>query len=115
MNKNSLVEDIDYKVIDNPNEEKKWACIKILKTPYENVIIEFGKLQFAEKENDDGSLTAEFDHNVIDSADKKIEDDEKFQHLLGDILIDILTNYLREREQDEIEPIGDDDFERTNS
>lgn len=113
MNNTLPVEHVDYEVIDNPNKEKKWACVKILKSPYENVIVEFGKLKFAEKENEDGSLNAEFDHNIIDYAGKKIEN-ENFAHLLGDILIDILSSYLRERDQDEIKPIGDDDLEGTD-
>ena len=86
----TLVENVDYKVVDNPDKEKKWACIKILKSPYEGVTIEFGRLAFAEKENDDGSLNANFDYNTLDSAGKDLENDEKFSNLLGDILVDIL-------------------------
>lgn len=113
---NNPVENEDYIVIEHPQKNVQWSCVKLLKKPYENVIIQFGRLKFSEKENDDGSLDASFEREIIDTANvsSKVLETEKFNNMLGDILIDILQNYLNEREVDEIQPVGDDDTEGTD-
>ena len=110
---NSVTEFVDYKVItDDPSEKDKHAKIMLLRDPYKDVIISFGKLSFADQENDDGSLNAEFNYDVIEAkgtTKEELEKDPNFNNFLGDILIDILQNYLEEK--DEIDQTGNNDPE----
>ena len=49
------------------------------------------------KENDDGTLPFRFEYNIIDNVGISKEDfGEKFFILIGDILVDIIDDQLKE-------------------
>lgn len=77
--------------------------VKLLDGPYEGVTVEFGTIKF-EEEGDLG-VRCNFRFNVIECPDKftkenLTEHNTEFVHVLGDVLLDVLSK--------EIEEVGED-------
>ena len=76
-----------------------WANICIRKGKFKDVIYNYGKVSInPEKENDDGSLPFRFEYTIIDNALLQREEfGEEFFTLIGDILVDIIDDQLKEK------------------
>jgi len=75
-----------------------WANICIREGKFRNVIYNYGKVSVnSEEENGDGTLPFRFEYNIIDNATLEREDfGEEFFTLIGDILVDIIDDQLKE-------------------
>ena len=75
-----------------------WANICIREGKFRNVIYNYGKVSVnSEEENGDGTLPFRFEYNIIDTATLEREDfGEEFFTLIGDILVDIIDDQLKE-------------------
>ena len=84
-----------------------WANLCILEGKFKDVIYNYGKVSInPEKENDDGSLPFRFEYSIIDNALLQREEfGEEFFTLIGDILVDIIDDQLKEKN---LEYISDD-------
>ena len=93
-----------YMFVSKKGDE--WASICIKGGKFDGVIYNYGKVSVAEKENDDGNLPFRFQYTIIDNVDipKKKFNDEFFT-LIGDILVDIIDEQLKENN---LEYVSDD-------
>lgn len=75
-----------------------WANICIREGKFKNVIYNYGKVSVnSEEENGDGTLPFRFEYNIIDNGTLEREDfGEEFFNLIGDILVDIIDDQLKE-------------------
>ena len=77
--------------------EDEWASVCIKGGKFDGVIYNYGKVSVPKKENDDGTLPFRFEYNIIDNVGISKEDfGEKFFILIGDILVDIIDDQLKE-------------------
>ena len=76
-----------------------WANVCIIEGKFKDVIYNYGKVSInPEKENDDGSLPFRFEYTIIDNALLQREEfGEEFFILIGDILVDIIDDQLKEQ------------------
>lgn len=89
-----MLESLDYQV--NNHDEEGWSDVTILREPWKGIIIKYGALKFGEA-NDDGTLNTTFQYDIIDLAGHnihKLESDRIFVNFLGDVLINILADYM---------------------
>ena len=77
--------------------EDEWASVCIKGGKFNGVIYNYGKVSVPKKENDDGTLPFRFEYNIIDNVEISREDfGEEFFILIGDILVDIIDDQLKE-------------------
>ena len=77
----------------------QWANVCIREGKFKDVIYNYGKVSInQEKENDDGTLPFRFEYSIIDNALLQREEfGEEFFTLIGDILVDIIDDQLKEK------------------
>ena len=94
-----------YRLVPDP-EDLKAICIEILEGPFENVILQFGKVQMKAVADDSDELTAQYEYdikyvpeNIRDEqfTDKEGED---FENMIGDILMAMFYEKAKELEKD---------------
>ena len=89
--------DIKSKYMFVSQVEDEWASVCIKGGKFDGVIYNYGKVSVPKKENDDGTLPFRFEYNIIDNVGISKEDfGEEFFILLGDILVDIIDDQLKE-------------------
>ena len=89
--------DIKSKYMFVSQAEDEWASVCIKGGKFDGVIYNYGKVSVPEKENDDGYLPFRFEYNIIDNVGISREDfGEEFFILIGDILVDIIDDQLKE-------------------
>ena len=104
-----MIENIDYKFVFPANDDKS-VHIKLLQGPYKDTIYKYGQVKFDEKDGDGYLL---FDYNVIESTvmkPKKLEKDEHFKNIIGDLLVEMITTRLAE----EVDETGTTDIEESD-
>ena len=76
-----------------------WANVCIREGKFKDVIYNYGKVSVnSEKENADGTLPFRFEYSILDNATLKREEfGEEFFLLIGDILVDIIDDQLKEQ------------------
>ena len=86
-------------------EGDTWANVCIREGKFKEVIYNYGKVSINHKEeNDDGSLPFRFEYNIIDNASIEREEfGNDFFTLIGDILVDIIDEQLKEENLELIE------------
>ena len=89
--------DIKSKYMFISQVEDEWASVCIKGGKFNGVIYNYGKVSVPKKENDDGTLPFRFEYNIIDNVEISREDfGEEFFILIGDILVDIIDDQLKE-------------------
>ena len=85
----------------------QWANVCIREGKFKDVIYNYGKVSInSEKENDDGTLPFRFEYSIIDNALLQREEfGEELFTLIGDILVDIIDDQLKEKN---LEYLSDD-------
>jgi hypothetical protein len=86
-----------------PDNDQYHAVIEITEGPYAGIKFKFGTISFKEVD-DDGILS--YNYDIITGQP---EDMKKFDHAVGDILSDIITEYAEE--QDAIRTDNPKDFD----
>jgi hypothetical protein len=76
-----------------------WANVCITKGKFKDVIYNYGKVSINDKEkNDDGSLPFRFEYSIVYNALLQREEfGKEFFTLIGDILVDIIDDQLKEQ------------------
>ena len=80
-----------YTEVVHQNSER---AIKILKGKYKNIIYQYGKIEFVPRAESE-IPTINFDRAVRACSEEMlntISDDEEFNQLMGDILVELLAN-----------------------
>ena len=89
--------DIKSKYMFISQVEDEWASVCIKGGKFNGVIYNYGKVSVPKKENDNGTLPFRFEYNIIDNVGISREDfGEEFFVLIGDILVDIIDDQLKE-------------------
>ena len=90
--------DIKSKYMFVSQVDDEWASVCIKGGKFDGVIYNYGKVSVKEKEkNDDGTLPFRFEYNIIDNVGISREEfDEGFFTLIGDILVDIISEQSEE-------------------
>lgn len=81
------------------NKDKTWQAIGLTKEAgkYQGVVYKYGKVSFAEEEDENGKLPLHFEWDIIDSNGLPKEMvGEEFFNLIGDVLYDILDQQLND-------------------
>ena len=79
--------------------DDKWASVCIRGGKFDGVIYKYGKVFIPKEENknEDGTLPFQFEYDIIDNVGISREEfGEEFFILLGDILVDIIDDQLKE-------------------
>ena len=92
------MENIKEKYTFVSKDGDNWANICIRDGKFKDVIYNYGKVSINDKEeNDDGSLPFRFEYTIIDNASLQREEfGEEFFMMIGDILVDIIDDQLKE-------------------
>ena len=86
-----LFDDGLYSEVIHQNGER---AVKILKGKYKNIIYQYGKIEFVPRAESE-IPTINFDRAVRACSEEMlntISDDEEFNQLMGDILVELLAN-----------------------
>ena len=75
-------------------EEDDYTSIKLTKGTFNGVIYKYGRVQFADKENEDGLLPMKFDYDILENPYKVELDNKEFLDYIGDILIEQLEKQV---------------------
>ena len=84
-----------YEVLHDEYEDADLARIKLTSDKFNGIIYHYHTVQFVGKENDEAVL--KFDYDIVESPiDMDVdsltkEDHKEFETLLGDILVEIIT------------------------
>jgi len=93
-----------YMLVSQENED--FASIMIKDGKFKDVIYNYGKVSMPEEEDENGNMPFRFEYNIIDNVGISREEfGEEFFILLGDILVDIIDDQLKENN---LEYISDD-------
>ena len=95
-----------YMFVSQENED--FASIMIKDGKFKDVIYNYGKVSIPEEDNlnEDGTLPFRFEYNIIDNVGVPREEfGEEFFTLIGDILVDIISE---QSEEDNVKYVTDD-------
>ena len=79
--------------------DDKWASVCIMGGKFDGVIYKYGKVSMPEEENknEEGTLPFQFEYDIVDNVGISREDfNEDFFTLIGDILVDIIDEQIKE-------------------
>tara|TARA_R100000234_G_scaffold90420_1_gene58697 strand:- start:3669 stop:3974 length:306 start_codon:yes stop_codon:yes gene_type:complete len=79
-----------YTIVEGKNSAA--AAIRIDEGKYKDVILNYGKVGFDERE---GECRLYFDYFVLEN-EEAVEDNDDFKEVIGDILVELLENHLEE-------------------
>ena len=81
--------------VENDNEDQ--TCIKLTGGKFDGVIYKYGKVGFAGKEADDGTMPLKFDYTVLrNPKDADTLDNQEFINYIGDILVELMEEKLKD-------------------
>ena len=89
-------------------EDEDFASIMIKDGKFKDVIYNYGKVSIPEEDNlnEDGTLPFRFEYTIIDNVGIPRDNfDEEFFTLIGDILVDIISE---QSEEDNVKYVTDD-------
>ena len=105
-----MVEGVDYCFI-YPKHDDQAVHIKLLDGPYKDVVFQYGRVKFEEK---DEQVYLLFNYFVIESPNVKVkilEKDNDFKNYIGDMLVEVMSSNI---EQEIIDETGTDDITESN-
>ena len=89
----------DYVFVEKPGED--FTGIKLINGPYASIVYKYGNVGFApESEAVDGQLPMKFDYTIIENKIQADTDSQEFIDHIGDILVVLLDEKLKERQLD---------------
>ena len=89
----------DYVFVEKMDED--FTGLKLISGPYASVTYKYGNVGFApESEAIDGALPMKFDYTVIENRIEADTDSQEFINHIGDILVVLLDEKMKEREEE---------------
>ena len=73
-----------------------YSSIKLTEGKFKDVIYHYGKVSFAPEENGDGKLPMKFDYVIDKKPDSLKLDNQEFIDYIGDILLELLEEKLKD-------------------
>ena len=94
-----------YIPVSNPvDPNDQGLCVQITQGPFNHVVIKYNNFKMVDKENSDGSLNCNYSYDIVlapaNIGEREISDleGEKFEKLLGEIILEILQEQINENE-----------------
>ena len=94
-----------YIPVSNPVDlNDQGLCVQITQGPFNHVVIKYNNFKMVDKENSDGSLDCNYSYDIVlapaNIGEREISDleGEKFEKLLGEIILEILQEQINENE-----------------
>ena len=89
----------DYIFVEKSGED--FTGLKLISGPYSHVVYKYGNVGFApESEAVNGQLPMKFDYTIIENKIQADTDSQEFINHIGDILVVLLDEKLKERQLD---------------
>ena len=89
----------DYVFVEKPGED--FTGLKLISGPYASIVFKYGNVGFApESEAVNGQLPMKFDYTIIENKIQADTDSQEFIDHIGDILVVLLDEKLKERQLD---------------
>ena len=89
----------DYVFVEKPGED--FTALKLISGPFASIVYHYGHVGFApESEAVDGALPMKFDYTVIENRIEADTDSQEFINHIGDILVVLLDEKMKEREEE---------------
>ena len=89
----------DYVFVEKPGED--FTALKLISGPYASIVYKYGNVGFApESEAVDDKLPMKFDYTIIENKIQADTDSQEFIDHIGDILVVLLDEKLKERQLD---------------
>ena len=73
-----------------------FSCLKLTEGQYEGIIYKYNQVKFAPVENQQGEIPLKFTYDIMANPNKEDIDSEDFRVYIGDILIEIVEQQLKE-------------------
>ena len=88
----------DYVFLEKPDDEQ--TALKLISGPFASIVYKYGNVGFApESEAVGGALPMRFDYTVIENHIHADTDSQEFINHIGDILVILLEEQMKEREE----------------
>ena len=96
QNKNSLTDKTNRYVFAQKGNAD-YSSIKLTEGKFKDIIYHYGKVSFASEENADGKLPMKFDYTIDKNPnDVDLLDNQEFIDYIGDILLELLEQKLKD-------------------
>tara|TARA_B100001113_G_C20891691_1_gene527223 strand:+ start:248 stop:589 length:342 start_codon:yes stop_codon:yes gene_type:complete len=91
----------DYVFVEKPGED--FTALKLISGPYASIVYKYGNVGFRpESEAVNGQLPMVFDYTVIENKVNADTDSQEFIDHIGDILVVLLDEQLKEKDIKEL-------------
>ena len=88
----------DYVFVEKPGED--FTGLKLISGPFASIVYKYGNVGFRpESEAINGALPMVFDYTVIENRIEADTDSQEFINHIGDILVVLLEEQMKEREE----------------
>ena len=88
----------DYVFVEKPGED--FTGLKLISGPFASIVYKYGNVGFRpESEAVNGALPMVFDYTVIENRIEADTDSQEFIDHIGDILVVLLEEQMKEREE----------------
>jgi len=88
----------DYVFLEKPEED--FTALKLISGPFASIVYKYGNVGFApESEAVDGALPMRFDYTVIENGIEADTDSQEFINHIGDILVILLEEQMKEKNE----------------
>ena len=92
-----MAENIKNRYTYVTQEGQNWTCLGIKGGKFDGVIYKYGRVTVAEDEDEEGNLPFRFEYDIVDPNGLLRESfDEEFFTLIGDILVSVIDDNLKE-------------------
>ena len=89
----------DYVFVEKEGED--FTALKLISGPFASIVYHYGNVGFApESEAVDGALPMKFDYTIIENRIEADTDSQEFINHIGDILVVLLEEKMKEREEE---------------
>jgi len=73
-----------------------FTCIRLTEGKYKDIIYKYDKVKFAPKANDNGEIPLKFTYDIYLNPSKVDVEDIEFRNYIGDILIELVEQQLKD-------------------
>ena len=89
----------DYVFVEKPGED--FTALKLISGPYASIVYKYGKVGFRpeSEKTPDGALPMVFDYTIIENEIQADTDSQEFINHIGDILVVLLDEQLKEKKE----------------
>lgn len=88
----------DFVYLEKQDED--FTALKLISGPFASIVYRYGNVAFApESEVRDGALPMKFDYYIIENRIEADTDSQEFINHIGDILVVLLEEQMKEREE----------------